>query len=376
MNWRVLVLWIIVAAVTIAVFLIPPIPQSENYHHFVDTRTFGGVHNAFDVLSNAIFLIVGLLGIHFVLSDLAAVDSGPRFLDHRERWPYLIFFAGVALTAFGSAYYHLQPDDARLVRDRLPMTLGFMSLLAATLDERISVKTGTRLLVPLLTFGIASVLYWNVTLAHGAGDLRPYVLAQFGSLLVLLLLVALFPPRYTRGADLIVSLLIYALAKVCEAADRPIFNLGSFVSGHTLKHISAAVSAYWILRMLRLRTPINQPVALDSTTGTPYPKNITSPPMSRKPTSRKTLKGFRFMTPAAVERAALADLKRMKRTLQAKIIRRALGMTQEEFAARYRIPLGTLRDWEQGRAVPDQPARAYLTVIARSPREVQQALEN
>src|SRR5271167_4172829 len=108
--------------------------------------------------------------------------------------------------------------------------------------------------------------------------------------------------------------------------------------------------------------------------------------MSKKPTSKKTLKGFRPMTPAAIERAALADpdarpltpadTKRMKRTPQAKIIRRALGMTQEEFAARYRIPLGTLRDWEQGRAIPDQPARAYLTVIARNPHEVQQALEN
>ena len=67
MNWRVLVLWLAVAAVTIGVFLIPPIPQSENYHHFVDTRTFGGVHNAFDVASNAFFLIVGLLGMRFVL---------------------------------------------------------------------------------------------------------------------------------------------------------------------------------------------------------------------------------------------------------------------------------------------------------------------
>jgi putative transcriptional regulator len=92
------------------------------------------------------------------------------------------------------------------------------------------------------------------------------------------------------------------------------------------------------------------------------------------------------MTQGAIERAALADpdarpltradLKRMKRTPQAKIIRRALGMTQEEFAAHYRIPLGTLRDWEQGRATPDQPTQAYLTVIARSPREVQQALED
>jgi putative transcriptional regulator len=92
------------------------------------------------------------------------------------------------------------------------------------------------------------------------------------------------------------------------------------------------------------------------------------------------------MTRSAIERAALADpdaqpltvtdLKRMKRTPQAKIIRRALGVTQEEFAARYHIPLGTLRDWEQGRAAPDQPARAYLMVIAREPQRVQQALKD
>jgi putative transcriptional regulator len=91
------------------------------------------------------------------------------------------------------------------------------------------------------------------------------------------------------------------------------------------------------------------------------------------------------MTQGAVKRAALADpdarpltradTRRMKRTPQAKMIRRALGMTQEEFSVRYRIPLGTVRDGEQGRAIPDQPARAYLTVVARSPQGVQQALE-
>jgi len=64
------------------------------------------------------------------------------------------------------------------------------------------------------------------------------------------------------------------------------------------------------------------------------------------------------------------DFKRMKRTPQAKIIRRALELTQEEFAARYHIPLGTLRDWEQGRAEPDQPTLAYLTLIARDPEDV------
>jgi putative transcriptional regulator len=90
------------------------------------------------------------------------------------------------------------------------------------------------------------------------------------------------------------------------------------------------------------------------------------------------------MTPGDVERAAgtdpdarpltEADLKRMKRTPQVKIVRRTLELTQEEFAARYHIPLGTLRDWEQGRAEPDQPARAYLTVIARDPDRVNRLL--
>jgi putative transcriptional regulator len=69
-----------------------------------------------------------------------------------------------------------------------------------------------------------------------------------------------------------------------------------------------------------------------------------------------------------------ADMKRMKRTPQVKIIRRAFGMSQEEFARAFRIPIGTLRDWEQGRAEPDQAARAYLIVIARNPKAVQEAL--
>ena len=103
--------------------------------------------------------------------------------------------------------------------------------------------------------------------------------------------------------------------------------------------------------------------------------------MSKTTTSSKTPKP---MTPESIEKAARADpdaqpltetdLKRMKRTSQAKIIRRALELTQEEFALRYHIPLGTLRDWEQGRSEPDQPTRAYLTLIAREPEHVSHVL--
>ena len=93
--------------------------------------------------------------------------------------------------------------------------------------------------------------------------------------------------------------------------------------------------------------------------------------MSKTTTSSKTL---RPTTPGAIEAAdrdgqplTAADLTRMKRTPQAKIIRRALALTQEEFAVRYHIPLGTLRDWEQGRAQPDRPTQAYLKIIACEP---------
>lgn len=93
----------------------------------------------------------------------------------------------------------------------------------------------------------------------------------------------------------------------------------------------------------------------------------------------------RHMTEEEIEAAALsdpdaqpltdADFARMKKTPQAKIVRRVLSLTQEEFALRYHIPLGTLRDWEQGRSEPDQTAKAYLKTIAVNPDAVYQALQ-
>ena len=95
---------------------------------------------------------------------------------------------------------------------------------------------------------------------------------------------------------------------------------------------------------------------------------------------------MRSMTPEEIEKAAWADpdarpmtpeeFAKARRVPRVKTLRRALGLTQEEFAARYKIPLGTLRDWEQGRSEPDQPARAYLTVIAHDPEGVKRALQS
>ena len=262
MNWRVWFLAITILAAVVIVYSFPPIPQNEMYHLFADHRTLLGIPNCLNTISNILFLLVGWFGMRFVLQKRS--QPGNTFIDPNERWPYFVFFSAVFLTTFGSAWYHLRPGDDRLLWDRLPMSFGFMALVAAILAERTSVKIGVRLLTPLLALGAGSVLYWDVTQSHGRGDLRPYALVQFGSLLVLLLLVSLFRARYTHGADLIASLAIYVVAKILEVADHIIFGWGEIVSGHTLKHVAAAISAYWILRMVQLRKPILSPATFPS----------------------------------------------------------------------------------------------------------------
>jgi len=201
---------------------------------------------------------VGLLGIAFLFRQGSSRFSGD-FLDSRERRPYLIAFVGLLLTAFGSSYYHLAPGNARLVWDRLPMTIVFMAIVAAMIAERVQLRLGLILLPLLLIAGIASVLQWYESELHGVGDLRFYAAVQAYSALMLLV-VLLFPPRYSRGYDLAIIVGFYVLAKALELLDKPIFNAGHLVSGHTLKHLAAAAAGYWLLRMLWMRRPIGEAV--------------------------------------------------------------------------------------------------------------------
>src|SRR5262245_44438504 len=252
---RALVLAGLAVGAAVAFLSLPPLPQDPAYHRFADQRTLLGVPHCLNVVSNVPFLAVGVLGLGFVLGRRAAQPGGP-FLTAAERWPYVLFFLGVGLTAFGSAYYHLDPDNDRLLWDRLPMAGAFMGLFAAVLGERAGLWLGLGLLAPLVAAGLASVLYWHWTEGQGRGDLRFYYLVQFYPMLALPLLLVLFPPRYTGTAELVAALGWYVLAKVCEhPLDGPIYALGHVVSGHTLKHLAAAVAAYQILRMLR-RQPI------------------------------------------------------------------------------------------------------------------------
>lgn len=244
--------WIIVALAVVAVvalFTRPAIPQLPEYHTFADRRAWWGVPNFLDVASNVFFLGTGIAGLRF-LADRR--NTAIAFAAPAERTPYLVFFVGVLGTAFGSSWFHLRPDNASLVWDRLPMTLGFMGFFCAMIGERISREAARRLLWPLVAYGVASVGYWRWTELVGAGDLRPYALVQFFPLLAVPLMLVLFPARYSGAGWLVACLLLYALAKLLELADQPVFDrLG--VSGHTLKHLAAAAATWAVLRMLQTR---------------------------------------------------------------------------------------------------------------------------
>ncbi len=237
--WRYLLLAILVFGSLAALSLLAPLAQDINYHAFVDTRAFLGIPNFLNVVSNLPFLAVGVWGLRICLNSAPAPS--------RQAWVAL--FIGLALVSVGSGYYHWNPHSDSLVWDRLPMTVGFMSLLAAVIGEFVDQRIGRLLLWPAVLVGLGSVLHW-----HWTDDLRLYVWVQFITLLVIPMLLLLFKSSYTHSWMLVIALGWYALAKLAEALDGSILNAtAGIVSGHTMKHLLAAAGAYSIYLMLRRR---------------------------------------------------------------------------------------------------------------------------
>jgi hypothetical protein len=215
---------IVVACVLVVSFLIwaPPLHQSASYHDFADRRTILDIPDFWDVISNVLFLVVGLMGLL-------------RFRDTASR----ILFFGVFSTSLGSAYYHLAPDSARLFWDRLPMTIAFMSLFAIAIDRR-------KLAVPFALLGIGSVVWWRVV-----DNLWPYGLVQFGTMAALLAIAV----RSERG--LWPVFIFYGFSKISEQFDEQIYSI-SPLSGHTMKHLLAGIATLYVYRWiltLDLRLP-------------------------------------------------------------------------------------------------------------------------
>ena len=244
-------LWLVcgVAIILIAAMFIfiAPIPQPLAYHEFSDPRDWLGIPNFGDVMSNASFGAVGLYGL-WVLSKRS--DSGTWSED--ARLPLAVFFIAVALVGPGSAYYHWAPDNATLFWDRLPMTVGFMALLSAVIVDRIGVRWA---LPALVAVGLLSAVYWRMT-----DDLRVYVLVQFLPVVLIPMIMALWPHgKWISWRAIFGAFTFYALAKLTEHFDGEVLALlGESISGHTIKHLFAALAPLAVAQTLQKTTRKDQ----------------------------------------------------------------------------------------------------------------------
>ncbi|MES2017469.1 MAG: hypothetical protein V4484_13330 [Pseudomonadota bacterium] len=205
----------------LAMAVIGPISQPASYHAFAEQRALFGIAHVGDVLSNAGFLLV------------AAYGALGMWLTGRREPAQVLFLGALAMTAIGSTWYHLAPDNARLVWDRLPIALACAALVASAMPR-------PKLVLPVLAVTAAlSVWWWVMT-----GDLRLYLLMQVSPLvLVPLLQWQLQAPMAQRRA-FGVAIMLYVLAKLCEMGDQTLFEALGQVSGHTLKHLFAAAAAF------------------------------------------------------------------------------------------------------------------------------------
>ena len=212
--------------------LLPAMPQPAGYHAFADTRWLGAIPNAWNVLSNLAFVVAGVA----ILVGLPRPRA--RELPRATRNALFVTGIGLIFTAAGSAYYHAMPHDEPLLWDRLPMTIAFAGIVGGVLAQRVTPRAGTWAAIVLLLLGPASLIYWRST-----GNLMPYIVLQ-GAVMAGLLLVVLLTPHGDDPLPWWWVIVWYGIAKVAELFDVGIFDVtGGAVSGHTLKHLFAAVAA-------------------------------------------------------------------------------------------------------------------------------------
>ena len=238
-SWQDSLVSTLVIVSFVSLFFIQPISQDPAYHEFADQRSIFGVRNFFDVASNMPFLFVGLLGLYTVYQNWGISSS----------WSWLYLFLSIFLVAFGSSYYHLDPENKTLTWDRLPMAIGFMALFVIALSDYISIKLEKWLLIPMCAVGVISVVYWHFT-----DDLRIYVWVQFISMALLLIVIFVYKPTHLQTRYLLYAFLFYILSKITEYFDKQIYELlGYIISGHTTKHLFAAIATFFFYVLLKRR---------------------------------------------------------------------------------------------------------------------------
>ena len=207
-------------------------------HPFVDARTLLGLPNAMDVLSNLPLALAGAWG-------LLALRSNS--LPEATRCALQVFFAGLLLTGFGSAWYHWAPDPAGLVWDRLGMAVTFAGALSLAVAERVGQGPARPTL--WVALGLAVV---SAALPQLLGNVLPWAVVQFGGVALIVWASVQKPAPGAIGVRIGALIAWYALAKLLELGDAAVFHAsGELVSGHSLKHLAAALAAWPVLAALR-----------------------------------------------------------------------------------------------------------------------------
>lgn len=244
-----------------------PIAQLDNYHAFADHSSWNGLPHAADVLSNAGFALVALWGM-YRLWPMRHAD----FL--RAGWHgYMLFLVGLMLTAAGSSFYHLAPDNIRLIWDRIPIALACAGLLAAVRAESQDRPDSSAATSWLGFYGVFSVAWWYVTSLYANEDLRPYLLIQFLPLVLIPMWHYLYQAQRADKLAYGGAMLLYVLAKIAEINDHAVLDLVHIISGHTLKHLLATAAAAVIVgRLIRRARQAHQPCHM---------KDVILPPWQR-----------------------------------------------------------------------------------------------
>jgi len=233
-------------------FYFGPLPQDPAYHVLADTRVCGPIPRAGDVLTNLAILAAGLAGVALRGRVHVAAD---------ERAAYALLVAGMLLTALGSAYYHWAPSDARLVWDRLPMTLVLAALVTLVLADRVDPAFARAAWLPLTLLGVASVLWWALTDRLGKDDLLLYLVVRIGTGLLIICLCLLRRGRHTHIGWLVAALALDILMTLSERFDREIFTATHMVlSGHNIKHLLAGALLGCLLMWLMQRSSRELPL--------------------------------------------------------------------------------------------------------------------
>lgn len=231
------------------------LPLQIVQHDFADRRLWLAIPNAADVLSNVPFAGLGLWCLALQLAQWRQLRRAPQgglgdpAITPAQQVVLALFGLGLLATALGSARYHWAPSDSTLLWDRLGMTLAFAGVLGIAALERITQRSGVWSALVGVGAGAAALWLWRAS-----GDVLPWSVYQFGGMGVLLVLACL--PAHGKGLGISLAGIIgcYVLAKVCEAADHTIFQMThQWVSGHTLKHLFAALAALPVLHVLRKR---------------------------------------------------------------------------------------------------------------------------